>query len=55
MVWLRKEILGRAGTSKSKVMNALLEGEILPSGCIQVTSNICIEGAAVEALEYVAD
>ena len=44
--------LRKTGTGKSRVKNTLLGGEILPSGCTQVTSNIySIEGVAVEELE----
>ena len=47
---MRNGNLGKTGESKEK--NTLLGGEILPSGCIPVTSNICsIEGAAMEELE----
>ena len=40
LVIVRNGTLGKTGTGKSKVKNTLLGGEILPSGCTQVTSNI---------------
>ena len=40
-------------TGKSNVMKSLLGGEILPSGCGQVTSNVCcIVGASVERIGH---
>ena len=49
LVIVRNGTLGKTGTSRSKVKNTLWNGEILPSGCTQVTSNIyCIEGVAVK-------
>ena len=49
---MRNGTLGKTCTGKSQVKNSLLGGEILPSDCTQVTSNIySIEGTAVEELE----
>ena len=49
LVIVRNGTLGKTGTGTSKVKNTLLGGEILPSVCTHVTSNIySIEGVAVE-------